>query len=273
MITIITAIYNQLAMNQLFYESLVRYTHYPFELIIIDNSSTDGSKEYFEAQAHTKVISTGANYSYPYCQNLGIKEANYDTFAFLNNDIIVSPQWDKKMLDIMDMHGLEVATCSATERIENATATKKQRLRWNRIRHAIGVFGYGYTALSCMHRLMYGNWEEYTQKRYQQFGNQVKEGFSGSSVLIKKSAFDKIGLWDERLQAADFDLFLRTRKRFEEVGDIKPVHFALGVYVAHFIRLTAKMKFPPFADKQNLMSISEKWDSEFVEKSLVLIDK
>ena len=39
MISIITAIRNQLPMNQIFYENLLCYTHGPFELIIIDNQS------------------------------------------------------------------------------------------------------------------------------------------------------------------------------------------------------------------------------------------
>src|SRR5947208_13580 len=72
MISIITAVYNQLAVNRLFVENLRRYTHHPYELIIIDNGSTDGSAEFFEQQGAT-VIRNGANYSYPHCQNQGIK--------------------------------------------------------------------------------------------------------------------------------------------------------------------------------------------------------
>ena len=37
MISIITAIYNQLAMNRIFYDSIVETTDSEFELIIIDN--------------------------------------------------------------------------------------------------------------------------------------------------------------------------------------------------------------------------------------------
>jgi len=47
MISVITAIYNQRAVNELFWEHLQRYTKNSFELIIIDNGSTDGSADFF----------------------------------------------------------------------------------------------------------------------------------------------------------------------------------------------------------------------------------
>jgi len=47
MFSIITSIHNQLFINQLFYESLIKYTEGIFELIIIDNASNDGSTQYF----------------------------------------------------------------------------------------------------------------------------------------------------------------------------------------------------------------------------------
>jgi GT2 family glycosyltransferase len=101
MISIIIAIHNQLEMNEIFWGNLKKYTHYPFELIIIDNHSSDGSKEFFIEKGAT-VIANQANYSYPYTQNQGIKIASNDILAFLNNDIIFSPNWDQKILDSME---------------------------------------------------------------------------------------------------------------------------------------------------------------------------
>ncbi|MDD2962187.1 MAG: glycosyltransferase [Muribaculaceae bacterium] len=76
MITIITAIYNQLPMNKLYWEYLNRYTTVPYELIIVDNGSTDGSLEFFqnlEKYYPVTVIANDGNYSYPYCQNIATK--------------------------------------------------------------------------------------------------------------------------------------------------------------------------------------------------------
>ena len=37
-LSIITAVYNQLPMNQIYWENLVKNTHHSFELIVIDNA-------------------------------------------------------------------------------------------------------------------------------------------------------------------------------------------------------------------------------------------
>ena len=116
-----------------------------------------------------------------------------------------------------------------------------------------------------MARLMYGNWERYCEKRYQKFGDSIKEGFSGSSIIMQRAALDKVGLWDERIQAADFDLYLRSKDRSLTVGDIKPMMLANGVYIHHYQRLTAKAKFAPFADGHNLISLQQKWGSKEAE--------
>lgn len=108
MISIITAIFNQLDMNKLYYESLLATTDGDWELIIIDNGSTDGSVEYFESLgSRVKVIRNDGNYSYPYCQNIGIKAAVGEVLAFFNNDIILSPHWDSRMLRVLGKDGYQ----------------------------------------------------------------------------------------------------------------------------------------------------------------------
>ncbi len=272
MISIITAIHNQLAMNKLFWENLCRYTHNQFELIIIDNASTDGSAEFF-ISVGAKVIRNKYNYSYPHSQNQGMAAAQFDTMMFLNNDIIVSPQWDQHLLDTMEKNGLEVAAACGIEQVENFQATRRFKKRWRRIKNTIGLlFGRTKRSLSLMHKLMYPQWEEFSRKRYKEFSDTIKEGFVGNTVVIKRSALAKIGLWDERLQQGDFDLYLRTKFRAVEYGDIKPMHICLGVFIHHYIRLTEKAGYPPFADASNFIELEDKW-SEKELRYLELLNK
>ena len=261
MISIITAVYNQRAVNELFWFNLKKYTYHPFELIIIDNGSTDGSAEFFTSVG-AKVIKNNGNYSYPHSQNQGIEVAKYEWLGFLNNDIIVSPQWDKRIITTMLDHTLEVATSCGIEQVENAHATRLYKRRWQKIKNLLGLFGYNAWTLKLMHRWMYWDWEEFSNQRYKQFQNCIKEGFVGNTVVMNRSAIRKIGLWDDRLQAADFDLYLRSKVRSDRFCDIKPVHICLDVFNHHYIRLTAKQKYPKFIDIDNLIRLEDKWNSD-----------
>lgn len=258
MISIITAIYNQRCVNELFWHYLNLNTFHPFELIVVDNYSNDGSAEFFESVGAT-VIRNNGNYSYPHCQNQGIKISRFEWLGFLNNDIIVSPNWDKQLILNMNYNELEVATSCGIEQVENQTSTKKLKHRWKRIKNLVGLFGYGEITLTLMHKLMYGNWIKFNQDRQVKFHLQSKEGFVGNTVFMNKTAIEKIGLWDERIQAADFDLYLRTKARSEKFGDIKPIHICLDVFNHHYIRLTAKAKYPRFVDFDQLINLEDKW--------------
>src|SRR5580700_409569 len=135
-ISIITAIHNGLAFNRIFFESLKKYTHNPFELIIIDNASTDGSADYFK-QNGAVLISNEANYSYPHTQNQGIRAASGEHLFFLNNDIILSPNWDKLLIDIAGENELDILSAKGIENMGTKADTKRFDRRWKRIKYPL----------------------------------------------------------------------------------------------------------------------------------------
>jgi hypothetical protein len=180
----------------------------------------------------------------------------------LNNDIIVSEGWDETLIANAEHNQLDAITSCGIERIENKTATKKLRRRWNRIRGLVGLFGTGRNSLLLMHKWMYGNWAEFCKSRQERFKHQAIEGFVGNTVMFSRRALEILGPWDETQQGADFDLFLRTAMRVREVGDIRPMHIALDCFIHHYIRLTMKGGYPPFVDKDKLIPFDQKWTAE-----------
>jgi glycosyltransferase involved in cell wall biosynthesis len=260
-LSIITAVYNQLPMNQIYWENLVKHTKHSFELIVIDNASTDASADFFESVG-ARVIRNPGNYSYPVSQNQGIAIAKGEWLAFLNNDIIVSEGWDEVLIANAEHNQLDVITSCGIERIESKGATKKLRRRWNRIRGLVGMFGTGRNSLLLMHKWMYGNWAAFCKNRQESYKHQAVEGFVGNTVMFSRRALDILGPWDETQQAADFDLFLRTALRARDVGDIRPMHIALDCFNHHYIRLTMKGGYPPFVDKDKLIPLDQKWNAE-----------
>lgn len=262
-LSVVTAVHNQLDVNRLFFEALKKYTRHTWELIVIDNESTDGSAEFF-SKAGALVIRNDGNYSYPHCQNQGILAARFEVLAFLNNDLIVSPGWDVKLLEVMASTKLDIVSGCGVERMQSRTATRYYRKKWSLVRRTLSLAGSDSRALRLMHRVMYGNWERFSESRWARFGCRVVEGFVGSTVMMQRSALDKIGNWDERIQAADFDLYMRSKARNLEEGDLRPVHVALGVFNHHFIKMTYSRPRPPFKDQANLISLEDKWGRDRV---------
>jgi glycosyltransferase involved in cell wall biosynthesis len=257
-----------MAMNEIFLHSLKKYTHNPYELIIIDNNSTDGSREFFENNGAI-IIHNENNYSYPYCQNQGIRKASCEVLCFLNNDNILSPNWDVHLLHVIGKNNYDVLSMASNDKGINRHETITKSRKWKRIKYTIvTMFGVSKFSLQLMFKLMYPKWEKYTGEILNKYGYRLSEGFSGSAIAMTAKGIEKVGLWDERQQGADFDLYSRTKQRHEQVGDIQPLSIISGVYIHHYGRITLKSKQEPpeFADVGNLISWEEKWGAENCEK-------
>lgn len=104
-LSIISLTYNQLEnATKPYINSLYEHTDKDlFELIIIDNSSTDGTVDYLKQLEKEKdnitVIYNSENKGYSKGNNQGLKIANGEYIGLLNNDILLSPNWHKPLFD------------------------------------------------------------------------------------------------------------------------------------------------------------------------------
>lgn len=267
MISIITAIYNQLEINKFYLDTLRNNTLTEWELIVIDNGSTDGSAEFFEAAGpDVRVIRNGANYSYPYCQNRGIEVAKGDVYAFLNNDIKLSKGWDERMLEVLGKDGYEVLTLSSNDNMLSVKEAKRINRRFKRVKYPLlKIFGRHRWAFNLMIALTYGNFGRFCNKLYERVGYGMKPGFAGSAVMMTRKGLEILGQWDETQQGGDFDLFYKSVERWKSHGDVRPMSVVVGVYHHHFSRITFREAYPQFADLQNLKSLEDKWGDKIEE--------
>lgn len=88
-------------MTQQCLESIRRYTD-NYELIIVDNGSTDGTVEYLQAQSDVKLIRNERNLGFAKGCNQGLEIASGDAVLFLNNDTIVTQHWLSRMRKVLD---------------------------------------------------------------------------------------------------------------------------------------------------------------------------
>ena len=96
--SIIVPGWNQLEFTRQCITALKRHTRSPWELIVIDNGSTDHTDIYLAgvrdgAAVPVTVISNTTNRGFPAAINQGLKAARGEYLVLLNNDVVVTDGW------------------------------------------------------------------------------------------------------------------------------------------------------------------------------------
>lgn len=74
--------------------SIYDQTYKNFELLIVDNGSTDGTVEFIKTHyPEIKLVETGANLGYAGGNNIGFRHAKGDYIVVVNPDTFVDPGW------------------------------------------------------------------------------------------------------------------------------------------------------------------------------------
>ena len=96
--SIIVPCWNQLEFTRYCIAALIRHTRPPWELIVIDNGSTDGTAAYLArvqdlAPAPVRVTSNSKNLGFPAAINQGLRAARGEYLVMLNSDAVVTDGW------------------------------------------------------------------------------------------------------------------------------------------------------------------------------------
>ena len=104
-ISLIIVNYNGLKYLKNCFDSITKNS-YPLEkieIIMVDNGSNDGSIGYVESNYQwVKILSLDKNYGFAEANNIGVKNAKGEYVVFLNNDIIVTPDWLSNLVEVME---------------------------------------------------------------------------------------------------------------------------------------------------------------------------
>ena len=117
-VSLVIPVYNQLDYTRQCLESIVRCTDQSYELIIVDNASTDGTLEFLKDVKAT-IITNQYNLGCAKAWNQGVRASHGDVIGILNNDIVVTPGWLKDLLSYMQRSGHGIACPSAREGMLN----------------------------------------------------------------------------------------------------------------------------------------------------------
>ena len=192
--SIIILTYNNLDANKICLESIRKYTEKgTYEIIVVDNHSTDGTVEWLKQQKDLKLILNDENLGFPRGCNQGIQAAEKgNDILLLNNDTIVTPNWLKNLKKCLYSKDDIGAVGSVTNSCSNFQVVPAV---YNSLEELIEFASKNNVSNSSL-------WEERLR-------------LVGFCMLIKNEVVKKIGLLDDRFSPGNFeddDYSFRIRK-------------------------------------------------------------
>lgn len=172
-------------------ESVLKTDYPDFEIIVVDDGSTDNSAEIVERRfgnnSRIRLIRCSVNRGAAAGKNIGAKNALGKVFCFLDNDTEVKPDWLRHLVDVLfsDVH---------------IGASQSLLLDYNKrdIIQVAGVKLVPYTGLAMP--LLQG------RKVHEVHPNPTEICALSAALAVKRQVFYEVGGFDERLVAYTEDL-------------------------------------------------------------------
>jgi len=100
-LSVVVLAWNKLELTRRCVDSIRSGTSGDYELIVVDNGSTDGGAEYATAAADKAVINA-ENLGFAAGNNSGLAVATGAHVAFVNNDTVLPAGWDVSLTELLD---------------------------------------------------------------------------------------------------------------------------------------------------------------------------
>lgn len=248
--SIILLTHNQLDCTKLCIESIRKFTPKgQYEIIVVDNNSTDGTIEYLKSQENLRVIYNDYNAGFPKGCNQGIEIAKGDSILLLNNDTIVTPNW----LNNLDKALYSSEDIGVVGAISNSCSNGQ----------AINVIYQNIDEMIDFANLL--NMQDSTDKY------ELKQYLVGFCYLVKKSVIDKVGVLDERFTPGNFednDLSLRI------LLEGYKLLLCRNVFIHHFGSATFSSNMQGYINVycSNKNKFDDKWGADVLYRSGVRSD-
>ena len=173
--TVIIPNYNGMKFIENCMRALEQDTSVKFHVCVVDNGSTDGTVEYLKSLTGIKTIFNTENLGFSIGNNQGVELADGEFIGFLNNDILLSPNWFEECESVFE----------------------KENVAFISPRHINPHF----------HKVNENNYLKYFSNKfhYKKDYEKTFDECQFSCVITKRSILDKLGCFDENFTPAFFE--------------------------------------------------------------------
>jgi len=230
-ISVVIPTWNGLQLLNKCLQSLREQSFKEFEIIVVDNGSTDGTVDWLKKNApDVETVALERNFGFSGAVNAGIRTSEREFVVLLNNDTVVTPDWLKAFVD-------------ASEKYQN-TSIFTSKVIVNSPPYLIDTAGDGFTIAGFGYKIGWMSPETsfYSRSRH-------VFGASGCSSMYRRKIFDEIGYFDEDFFAFAEDLDFSFRALIAG----HKIIYVPDSRVFHSVRATARKKTALFLYHRNLI--------------------
>ncbi|MCX5758136.1 MAG: glycosyltransferase family 2 protein, partial [Candidatus Hydrogenedentes bacterium] len=182
LVSIIIPAFNQLHYCRQCVESIVANTDGPYRLILVDNGSTDGVREYFDSVSGAIALHAEQNLGFAGGVNLGLARAEGHVLL-LNSDTLVPPGWLGRLVNALESSD----GIGMVGPLSNCVSGSQQ------------LDGLSFTSTDEVHAFA-GDLAQRNAGRLRDVARLV-----GFCLLIREEAFKAVGIFDESYGIGNFE--------------------------------------------------------------------
>ena len=236
--SIIVVTHNQCDYTSTCLDSLRLRTDEPYELIVVDNGSTDGSLSFLQSAGVDQLILNETNRGFPAAVNQGISVARGEQILLLNNDTIVTTGWLRRMLDVFAFDSGIGLIGPVSNRVSG-----EQQIKVN-YRQLADLDGFA--------------WDWGKRHGHELVATNRLVGFC---LLIRRNVIESIGQFDEQFGIGNFEDDDFCRRAIQ--AGFRAV-IARGAFVHHFGSATFRQSGIDFDAllQQNKKIFLQKWSGD-----------
>jgi len=211
-------------------ESVLNQTYQNFEIIIVDDGSTDGSRSVikpFLNDPRIKLVEHGQNRGIPAARNTGIKMSKGEFIAFLDQDDLWLPEKLERQIAVFEHSPPDVGLVFSNINTINSKGIVKEYLSERHVPLHINEL----SQQEVLKALFLHNF------------------IPMITVLVRRACFDTVGLLDESLRGGsdDYDFCLRLAAKYK----IKYLNIPLALHRIHGANYSNAERF--FRDDVRIM--------------------